>query len=113
VPLLARRIVRAQKQHRSPEASARISQAPSATATAAAAPASGAAADDINLQGYIIGNGVTDDRYDSNSQVDFAWGMGLLDPITYASVQATCHVSGTGPGQWGAWVGGWVGGVVM
>jgi hypothetical protein len=30
------------------------------------------------MQGYIVGNGVTDDRFDGNALVPFAHGMGLI-----------------------------------
>ena len=54
--------------------------------------AAAARASDVNLVGYMVGNGVTDDFYDSRGQVDFAWGLGLLDPITYHHLQRSCQV---------------------
>lgn len=33
---------------------------------------------DFNVQGYLIGNPVTDDVFDGNAIVSFAHGMGLI-----------------------------------
>ncbi|GBF90392.1 serine carboxypeptidase-like protein [Raphidocelis subcapitata] len=44
----------------------------------------------IRLAGYVIGNGVTDDEVDGNSQVPFAFGAGLLDDATLAFVASAC-----------------------
>jgi serine carboxypeptidase-like clade 1 len=45
-----------------------------------------------NLAGYLVGNAVTDGMYDGPGQVDFAFGMGLIDPDTYKDVKRTCKV---------------------
>eukprot|EP00955_Chlamydomonas_euryale_P080103 363378-Chlamydomonas_euryale.AAC.14 len=52
----------------------------------------------LNLKGYLLGNGVTDDIAEKAGQVEFAYGMGLMDPLTYAGLQDECdgdfwHVS--------------------
>ncbi|KAL2935854.1 Serine carboxypeptidase 1 [Bienertia sinuspersici] len=41
----------------------------------------------INLKGYMVGNGVTDEAYDGNALVPFAHGMGLISNELY-QVQA-------------------------
>ena len=42
-------------------------------------------------QGYMVGNPVTDDAIDGNGQVEFAYGMGLIDPVTYRELNKACH----------------------
>ncbi|GAX75400.1 hypothetical protein CEUSTIGMA_g2844.t1 [Chlamydomonas eustigma] len=44
----------------------------------------------INLRGYMTGNGVTDDVIESAGQLEFAYGMGLIDPLTFHRVQEDC-----------------------
>lgn len=39
------------------------------------------------VQGYLIGNGFTDVKYDGNSFVPFAHGMGLISEDMYE----VCH----------------------
>jgi carboxypeptidase C (cathepsin A) len=46
-----------------------------------------------NLAGYIVGNAVTDDAVDSRGQVEYAYGLGLVDPGTYKDTLRTCEVS--------------------
>eukprot|EP00879_Flechtneria_rotunda_P016121 GHRR01016863.1.p1 GENE.GHRR01016863.1~~GHRR01016863.1.p1 ORF type:complete len:501 (+),score=113.92 GHRR01016863.1:376-1878(+) len=43
-----------------------------------------------NLAGYILGNAVTDDYYDGNGQLEFAYGLGLIDPDTYQDAHSIC-----------------------
>lgn len=45
-----------------------------------------------NLAGYIVGNAVTDDLFDTSGQADFAFSMGLVDLDTYKEVKQTCKV---------------------
>jgi carboxypeptidase C (cathepsin A) len=45
-----------------------------------------------NLAGYIVGNAVTDDATDSRGQVEYAYGLGLVDPGTYKDALDTCQV---------------------
>ncbi|KAG1672516.1 hypothetical protein FOA52_002825 [Chlamydomonas sp. UWO 241] len=47
----------------------------------------------IHLQGYMLGNGVTDDMAELNGQVEFAYGMGFIDPTTYEGLVAACQGS--------------------
>lgn len=35
------------------------------------------------IQGYLVGNGVTDDKFDGNALVPFAHGMGLISDDLY------------------------------
>lgn len=45
----------------------------------------------INLKGYIVGNGVTDPKFDGDSAFyPFVHGMGLISDSIYESVQASC-----------------------
>ncbi|GFH13194.1 carboxypeptidase [Haematococcus lacustris] len=43
------------------------------------------------LQGYAVGNGVTDDVFDGNAQPEFAYNLGLIDPPTYQTLQEVCN----------------------
>uniref|UniRef100_M8BQ28 Carboxypeptidase n=1 Tax=Aegilops tauschii TaxID=37682 RepID=M8BQ28_AEGTA len=45
----------------------------------------------VCIQGYLIGNGVTDLDYDLNSFVPFAHGMGLISTDLFEDVSAACH----------------------
>jgi hypothetical protein len=45
-----------------------------------------------NLAGYIVGNAVTDDATDSRGQVEYAYGLGLVDPLTYKATLDKCEV---------------------
>ena len=47
----------------------------------------------INLVGYMIGNAVTNDAFDGNGQVEFAYGMGLIAPPLQEALQADCQGS--------------------
>ena len=48
----------------------------------------------INIQGYLVGNPVTDDVIEGNAQVDYAFNMGLMDPPTHQALyQAPCRGS--------------------
>ena len=44
----------------------------------------------INLKGYMVGNAVTSDAIDGNGQVEFAHGLGFIDPPTYHKLEVTC-----------------------
>lgn len=44
----------------------------------------------INFKGYIVGNGVTDDRFDGNALVPFAHGMGLISDNIFEKVEDAC-----------------------
>ncbi|KAL5769667.1 hypothetical protein ACOSP7_013821 [Xanthoceras sorbifolium] len=44
----------------------------------------------INFKGYMIGNGVTDPKFDGNALVPFAHGMGLISDDIYEEVKAAC-----------------------
>ncbi|XP_019439878.1 PREDICTED: serine carboxypeptidase-like 20 [Lupinus angustifolius] len=45
----------------------------------------------INFKGYIIGNGVTDGKYDGiNALIPFVHGMGLISENIYEDLQAYC-----------------------
>ncbi|CAN0859056.1 Serine carboxypeptidase-like 20 [Linum grandiflorum] len=44
----------------------------------------------INLKGYMVGNGVTDDLFDGNALVPFAHGMGLISDDLYQEVTQEC-----------------------
>ncbi|WVZ08854.1 hypothetical protein V8G54_022200 [Vigna mungo] len=43
-----------------------------------------------NAKGYIVGNGVTDERFDGNAFIPFAHGMGLISDSIYEDLLATC-----------------------
>ncbi|CAD5317078.1 unnamed protein product [Arabidopsis thaliana] len=44
----------------------------------------------INLQGYVLGNPLTDYAIDSNSRIPFAHGMALISDELYESLKKTC-----------------------
>ncbi|XP_062084129.1 serine carboxypeptidase-like 20 [Humulus lupulus] len=44
----------------------------------------------INLKGYMVGNGVTDQSFDDNALVPFAHGMGLISEEIFEEVDAAC-----------------------
>ena len=44
----------------------------------------------INFKGYMIGNGLTDENFDGNSQVPFAYGMGLISNAIFEACFTTC-----------------------
>ncbi|KAK3416058.1 hypothetical protein EUGRSUZ_H01620 [Eucalyptus grandis] len=44
----------------------------------------------INFKGYMIGNGVTDEEFDGNAYVPFAFGMGLISSDIYEACQTIC-----------------------
>ncbi|XP_057519645.1 serine carboxypeptidase-like 20 isoform X2 [Amaranthus tricolor] len=44
----------------------------------------------INLKGYLVGNGVTDDKFDGNALIPFAHGMGLISDELYQEIVAQC-----------------------
>ncbi|KAK7295196.1 hypothetical protein RJT34_18101 [Clitoria ternatea] len=44
----------------------------------------------INFKGYMIGNGVTDERFDGNALVPFVHGMGLISDSMYEDLQSSC-----------------------
>ncbi|XP_010678976.2 serine carboxypeptidase-like 20 [Beta vulgaris subsp. vulgaris] len=45
----------------------------------------------INLKGYMVGNGVTDETYDGNALVPFAHGMGLISNELYQDIITECE----------------------
>ncbi|KAK4770732.1 hypothetical protein SAY87_031264 [Trapa incisa] len=44
----------------------------------------------INFKGYLVGNGVTDEYFDGNAIVPFAFGMGLISNDIFEACQKTC-----------------------
>ncbi|XP_048430042.1 serine carboxypeptidase-like 20 isoform X2 [Pyrus x bretschneideri] len=44
----------------------------------------------LNFKGYLVGNGVTDDKFDGNALVPFAHGMGLISDDLYEEVNTAC-----------------------
>ncbi|KAI4354160.1 hypothetical protein L6164_003053 [Bauhinia variegata] len=45
----------------------------------------------LNLKGYLVGNGVTDDKYDGNAFVPFVHGMGLISDDLYEEFVKECN----------------------
>lgn len=45
----------------------------------------------LNLKGYMVGNGVTDDTIDGNALVPFAHGMGLISDDLFEEVNSECN----------------------
>ncbi|KAH9626944.1 hypothetical protein KSS87_003895 [Heliosperma pusillum] len=45
----------------------------------------------INLKGYLVGNGVTDEVIDGNALVPFVHGMGLISNDLYQNVSSHCQ----------------------
>ncbi|KAJ4833226.1 Serine carboxypeptidase-like 20 [Turnera subulata] len=45
----------------------------------------------INLKGYMIGNGCTDNEFDGNAHVPFAHGMGLISNDQFEEVTKACN----------------------
>ncbi|XP_062144044.1 serine carboxypeptidase-like 20 [Alnus glutinosa] len=44
----------------------------------------------LNFKGYMVGNGVTDQRFDGNALVPFAHGMGLISDNIFEKVEVAC-----------------------
>ncbi|KAL4035232.1 hypothetical protein IC575_003913 [Cucumis melo] len=44
----------------------------------------------INLKGYMVGNGVTDEKFDGNALVPFAHGMALISHSIFKEAEASC-----------------------
>ncbi|XP_056165599.1 serine carboxypeptidase-like 20 [Syzygium oleosum] len=44
----------------------------------------------INFKGYMVGNGIADDKFDGNALVPFAFGMGLISNDIFEACQITC-----------------------
>ncbi|EXB61183.1 Serine carboxypeptidase-like 20 [Morus notabilis] len=44
----------------------------------------------INLKGYLVGNGVTDEEFDDNALVPFVHGMGLISDELFQEVKIEC-----------------------
>ncbi|KAF8015380.1 hypothetical protein BT93_H1015 [Corymbia citriodora subsp. variegata] len=42
------------------------------------------------MQGYMVGNGIADEKFDGNAFVPFAFGMGLISSDIYKACQITC-----------------------
>ncbi|KAL1292041.1 hypothetical protein HN51_060504 [Arachis hypogaea] len=47
----------------------------------------------INFKGYMIGNGVCDDKFDGNALVPFAYGMGLISEEIFKETESVCKGS--------------------
>ena len=100
VPLLMRALLQHNqrlKQHQQPQRThtpAHTHTQMHANSKGTSQPGSGlhGAEERYNLAGYIVGNAVTDDIYDGIGQVEFAFGLGLIDPQTYHYVKQTCKV---------------------
>jgi len=45
----------------------------------------------INLKGYLVGNGVTDDVFDGNAYIPFIYGHGLIPDTLYAQLENACN----------------------
>ncbi|KAI4356289.1 hypothetical protein L6164_000321 [Bauhinia variegata] len=45
----------------------------------------------LNFKGYMVGNGVTDNKFDGNALVPFAHGMGLISDDLYEEVVKECN----------------------
>lgn len=45
----------------------------------------------LNLKGYVVGNGVTDEEFDGNALVPFAHGMGLISDDLFEEVNRECN----------------------
>ena len=45
----------------------------------------------VILQGYAVGNGVTDDEVDGNAIIPFAYGKALLSTDLYTEVVHECQ----------------------
>ncbi|CAL5386089.1 unnamed protein product [Camellia sinensis] len=45
----------------------------------------------LNFKGYIVGNGVTDEEFDGNALVPFAYGMGLISQDLFEEVTSECQ----------------------
>ncbi|XP_022925208.1 serine carboxypeptidase 1-like [Cucurbita moschata] len=44
----------------------------------------------INFKGYMVGNGVTDEKFDGNALVPFAHGMALISDAMFQEAEASC-----------------------
>lgn len=47
--------------------------------------------DTVCLQGYLIGNGVTDDEYDGNAYLPFAAGKSLISELQLQRAKEVCN----------------------
>eukprot|EP01018_Ginkgo_biloba_P025448 Gb_15430 [translate_table: standard] len=45
----------------------------------------------LNFKGYNVGNGFTDNEFDINSRVPFAYGMGLISKELYHELKVSCN----------------------
>ncbi|KAJ4795733.1 Serine carboxypeptidase-like 18 [Rhynchospora pubera] len=45
----------------------------------------------LNLKGYLVGNGATDEWYDGNARVPFLHGMGLISDELFQAAKQTCN----------------------
>ncbi|KAJ4912184.1 Serine carboxypeptidase-like 3 [Raphanus sativus] len=45
----------------------------------------------INLEGYVLGNPLTDEEFDKNHRIPFAHGMALISDELYESLQRSCR----------------------
>ncbi|KAK4720151.1 hypothetical protein R3W88_018489 [Solanum pinnatisectum] len=53
----------------------------------------------INFKGYMVGNGVTDEKIDGNALVPFQHGMGLISDKLFEEVNVACHGNFYEPGS--------------
>jgi hypothetical protein len=95
VPLLARALLRhnerVRRHHHQQQQQQLAGKNPSSSRSSSSGIAS--SFDRIyNIEGYVVGNAVTDDFYDFGGQVDFAFSLGLIDPDTFHLVKQTCKV---------------------
>nr|XP_043624047.1 serine carboxypeptidase 24 isoform X2 [Erigeron canadensis] len=44
----------------------------------------------INLKGFIVGNAVTDNKYDNIGTVDYWWSHSIISDTTYKSIMSAC-----------------------
>ncbi|KAH7430547.1 hypothetical protein KP509_08G003500 [Ceratopteris richardii] len=51
----------------------------------------------VNLKGYLIGNGVTDEAFDGDALVPFVHGMGLISNQLYEETVSSCNGSYSNP----------------
>ena len=70
------------------------------------------------MQGYMVGNGCTDEEFDGNAQVPFAVGKSLISTTLYKRVEAACEGnyydvdSGSRCGVLTGWLCGWLAGLL-
>ncbi|KAK7350563.1 hypothetical protein VNO77_09326 [Canavalia gladiata] len=45
----------------------------------------------LNLKGYLVGNGVTDNKFDGNALIPFVHGMGIISDDLYEELNKECN----------------------